>query len=423
MSNTLPRPFLTLWIGQVVSEVGSLLTGVAAAVYVFLETGSAFWLGTLTAVSAAPALLVAGFAPWIDRRSRRSVMLLADTVAAVGPATLLLLAVGGRLEIWHLLVGGAISGFGTALQMVASQAALPSLVPRDQLDRANGLRQLGPAVAIVLGPALATPLLVHGGLEAVFVVDLASFAVGIGALLLSGFRDAAPEPATDDGSWRSAWTWLHTSDPMLLWLMGATAVVNLAFAVFNVALLATGTEVVGPARVGLVLSVAGLAMIVGSIDAGRRGLHPDRIRTLCLGLGAAMVGCLIAAARPSGIALGFGCIVALGFVPKVNAAMATIYNDRVPPRMQGRVFALRGAISQILQPVGALLAGVLIVRVAEPSLDSPFVGGVFRTVVGGADRGSALTLAAVGLVLGIAALTIAVSPLRRALRATPGLHM
>ena len=399
-----------------------MLTGVAAAVYVFLETGSAFWLGALTALTAAPTLLVAVIAPWIDRRRRRSVMLLADLVAATAPATLLVLALAGELAVWHLLVGGAVSGFGTALQLVASQAALPSLVPPDQLDRANGLRQLGPAIAIVAAPALATPLLVFGGLELVFAIDLVSFGIGVAALLLSRFDDRLSANVDDDGSWRSAWTWLRRSDPALLALMLATAVVNLAFAVFNVALLATGTDVVGAGRVGLVLSAGGLAMIAGSIHAGRHGLDPDRIRSVCRGLIAAMAGCLVAAARPSGALLALGCVIALGFVPIVNATMATIYNDRVPVAMQGRVFALRGAISQVLLPVGSLMAGVVIVRVAGPALDAPLAGPVLRAAVGGDSRAAALTLAMVGLTLGAVAAGLARSPLRRAFREGPDLQ-
>ena len=164
-------------------------------------------------------------------------------------------------------------------------------------------------------------------------------------------------------------------------------------------------------------------MIGGSLIAGQRGLHPDRIRTLSRGLVAAMLGCLIGALRPSGLLLAAGCVVALGFVPFVNAAMATIYNDRVPPPMQGRVFALRGAVSQVLQPIGALVAGLIISGVAGPALEAPVLGDVLRPAVGGTGRGAALTLAGVGVSLGLVAVALGRSRLRDELRAGSRLHV
>ncbi len=417
--NRLPRPFLVIWAGQTVSEIGSMLTSVAVAVFVFIETGSAIWLGALSALTAAPTIAVAWFAPFIDRRGRRVSMLLADLLAATAPATLILLAAAGHLDVWHLAVGGMVSGFGTALQLAASQAALPSLVPGEAFDRANGLRQLGPAASMVIGPAAATPLLIHGGIELVLLVDLATFLVGFTAVALTRFAETAPATPEDDGSRRAAWIWLRDHDPALLTLMAATAVINLAFAFFNVGMLATAITTVGPARMGTIVSIGGAAMIAGSLVAGARPAGPDRIRTLAMGLGVAAVGCAVAASRPAGLAIGLGVAITLAFIPMVNAAMATIYNDRVPTRMQGRVFALRGAVGQLLQPVGSLAAGIVIAEVASPALDAdgPLTSLLRALIGGGPERGSALILLAVALVLASLGWAMAGSQIRSELGA------
>src|SRR5262245_55238304 len=112
------------------------MSAIGVAVYVFLETGSAVWLGALSALAAVPAICVGPFAGVIDRHSRRTVMLAADAFAAIGPAVALVLALSGRLEVWHLALAGFLASLGNAAQMPAAQAAVPLLVTPDALGRA-----------------------------------------------------------------------------------------------------------------------------------------------------------------------------------------------------------------------------------------------------------------------------------------------
>lgn len=416
-----PR-FLRIWAGQTVSEIGSMLTGVAAAVFVFVETGNALWLGLLTAAASLPFLLVGLSASLIDRYPRRAVMIAADLIAAIGPVFALIMAAIGALSVGHLVVAGFIGGLGTAVQMAASQAAIPALVQPDAIDRANALQQIGPALGIVIGPMVATPVLVHAGIEAVLVVDLISFVIGVAAVVITPFVDApvraGPGDAdpgggvvegADDGSWRYSVGWLWGEGRPLLVLMVMGSVINFTLAWYNLALLATATAVVGAARTGLVLGVGGLSMLVGSVVGVKQGLARDRIRILVVGLVGVATGGVLSGSRPHPVALCIGVVVALGLIPAVNAAGATLYNERTPPGMQGRVFAIRGAAGQALQPIGSLLAGAVIARIATPLMGP---GGGLESSVGrligtGTDRGSALVLVVVGLVL--AGMAVAVS--------------
>ena len=142
-------------------------------------------------------------------------------------------------------------------------------------------------------------------------------------------------------------------------------------------------------------------MLIGTIVLGSMGVARRRVRTFGLALVVTGVGCGVAAARPQFALLIVGVVVALGMVPAVSAAVATIYHEWVPPRMQGRVFGLRAAIGRGLEPLGALTAGILIATVAEPAMAEGEVGGrtIGRVIGAGVDRGAAAVLAAVGVSL------------------------
>ena len=127
------------------------------------------------AVTSAPFLVVAPFLARFDRRSRRSMLLAGDCLAASGPVLALALALSGRLAVWHLVVAGLLSGIGNAVQTPAASAVVPALMTvgsdsPELLARANGLFQLGPAAGIVIGPAVATPLVAWFGVQAVLLL-------------------------------------------------------------------------------------------------------------------------------------------------------------------------------------------------------------------------------------------------------------
>lgn len=406
MSAALGRRFLTVWFGQSLSLIGSAVSGIGVAVWVFLETGSAAWLGALAALAALPALLAGPFLPVVDRLPRRRMMIVADTVASVGTIVALALAVAGRLEVWHLVVAAFVGGIGSAFQFPAFQASVPLLVEPDALGRANGLNQFGPALGIVVGPVIATPLVAWWGITAVLVVDVVTFLVAIACTALTRFPGDDPagratDGAVDDGSWRSVVAWLRADGRPLVVLLAVMAITNFVLAFFNVAIISLATIVGGTARAGLVIGAGGLAMLVGTIVLGQRGIARRRVRTLAVALAATGVGCVIAALRPSFVVLVAGVVVALGMVPAVNAAVATIYHERVPPRMHGRMFGLRAAIGRGLEPLGAITAGVVIATVAEPAMaDGAFGADTIGRLIGvGSERGPAAVLALIGIAL------------------------
>lgn len=405
--------FWRIWATQTMSIVGSTLSGVGVAVYVYVATGDARWLGVLAALSAVPYLLVAPLLGRLDRFTRRSMLVVGDCLAAVGPVVALAIAAVGRLEVWHLAVAGFLTGVGNAVQTPASNAVVPALVPgadAERLARANGLFQIGPAAGIVFGPALATPLVAWWGVEAVLVVDVVTFAIAVATTATTRFAESpvvdARATGADDGSWTVAVKWLRGPGRALLVLLVAMGAVNFLLAFFNVALLAVATDVGGPALAGTAVALGGVAMILGSLATGVVGVARRPVRLFGWALATTGAGAVVASLRPSFSLVVVGVVIALAPVTLVNAGVATLFQTRVPATMHGRVFAVRSSIARSLDPVGAALAGFVIADVAAPTMVDGGVGaGVFGRVVSvGAERGAALVLLWVGLgLIGVAA--------------------
>ena len=418
LSRPLGAAFWRIWTAQTVSTLGSSVAGFGIAVHVFLDSGNAMWLGLLMAAASLPFVVLAPLLGRIDRFERRTVMITGDLIAAVGTIAALAFAVSGKLEAWHLVIAAIIGGIGTAIQMPAAQAAIPALVGPDQLDRANGLGQIGPAGGIVAAPVIATVLVAQWGIMAVLIVDVITFAIAVAATALTPFRShldehlpAAADAASDSAHPVTGWTpvidWMRASGRGIAALMAVSATVNLCLGFFNVALVAVVASI-DEHWAGLPLAVGGSAMIGASVVIGQQGLPERRVPAITLGVFMLAAGCAICGLRPSLAVVAIGSAIALAAVPIVSSAASTMMHERVPAALQGRMFALRGGISRSLDPLGAVVAGIVISVIAEPAMSQ---GGALDRTFGrvlstGDGRGAALVMIFVGLGLAVIAAAV-----------------
>lgn len=137
------RNFIILWLGQIVSTIGSQMTNFAVRVWVWELTGSATALSLIGLAILIPRVISSLYAGIIvDRYSRKVLMMLGDTVAAVSTVVLALLYFNDQLQIWHFYVTGAVNSCFGQLQNLAYSSSIATLVPKEQYTRATSM---GPA--------------------------------------------------------------------------------------------------------------------------------------------------------------------------------------------------------------------------------------------------------------------------------------
>ncbi|HYW06134.1 MAG TPA: MFS transporter, partial [Longimicrobium sp.] len=99
------RAFFVIWLGQVVSTIGSSLTGFVLGVWVYRQTGSATQFALIAACSTLPAILLGPVAgALVDRHDRRRIMIAADCGAALSTVAVAILYSAGTLQVWHIWV-------------------------------------------------------------------------------------------------------------------------------------------------------------------------------------------------------------------------------------------------------------------------------------------------------------------------------
>jgi len=177
--------FSRFWAGQVVSSLGSSFTSFAIPLLVFVLTGSALDLGLATAATFLPypllGLVVGALA---DRLDRKRLMIAADLMRASTIASVALLASVDSLSMWWIVSCAFVASTFTIAFESAAAAAVPSLVDRGELVRANGRVHAGDAAAQVVGPLLAGAVVLIAPVEVVLFADSATFLISAVSLAL-----------------------------------------------------------------------------------------------------------------------------------------------------------------------------------------------------------------------------------------------
>lgn len=390
------RAFGLMWFGQLISLVGSGLTRFALGVWVYQRTGSATDFALITLCAFLPGLLAAPLAgALVDRSDRRWVLFWSDLGPAVGTLAIVLLLRADALQVWHIYAVAAIGSVFSTFQWPAYQAATTLLVPKRHLGRANGMLQLGMAAAEVVAPVLAGLLISVVGLAGVVAIDLFSFLFAASMLLLVRIPKPADSGAGRKGSLLSesmyGWTFIRER-PGLLGLLLFFAMNNVVASIASVLITPLVLSFTTPAVLGSVLAASSTGLVLGGLVMTVTGGPRPRINGV-LGFGLlSALALAVVGLQPNPVLIAAGLFVIMFSGPLINGSSQAIWQVKVPPDVQGRVFAVRRLIAQFTVPLGFLSAGPLADFVFKPLLlpGGPLAGSVGRVLGVGPGRGIGL---------------------------------
>jgi MFS family permease len=398
------RVFILIWFGQLISLIGSGLTGFALSVWVYQRTGSVTQFALISLSTTLPRIVISPLAgALIDRWNRRWIMIFSDSGAGLSTLVIAFPLATGCLEIWHIyLVTAAISTF-SAFQLPAYSAATTLLVPKQHLDRANGMIQMGVGVAQLISPVLGGVLLATIQLPGVILLDCATFLFALVTLLSIRFPKAKTTAAGEAGKGSllretiCGWTYI-SARPGLLGLLIFLAASNLLVGVVSVLATPLVLSFASPAVLGTILSISGSGMLMGSLVTIACGGPQHRINIVFCFMLLSGLCILVAGLRPCVPLFTLAAFLFFLGLPLINASTQVIFQKKVPPDVQGRVFAFNGAIAGASLPLASVVAGPLADQVFEPLMttNGPLAGSIGRIIGVGPGRGIGLLFIVIG---------------------------
>lgn len=399
--------FTLIWIGQLVSLFGSAMSRFAVGVWVYQESGRVMEYSWIFVSASLPTILLSPVAGAIvDRFDRRRLLLVSDAIAATSTGALLMLTLTGSLEVWQIYVLNVVSAAADAFQVPALSASTTLLVPKRHLARASGAVQVGFALTQIGAPVLAGGFLATMGLAGLLKADLATFVVAAVTLLLVRIpvaRRSAEGERARGSLWSESifgWHYLRRR-PGLLALLTLFACTNFANGVLNVLITPLVLSFASPEVLGRVLGFAGAGMLLGSVFITIWGGPKRPIPGIFAFLVGSTLVLLLGGVEPSAVLVSCAAFVFLSSMPVVNSISQALWQRKVEPDLQGRVFAFRRAVATATMPISYLLAGPLADFVFEPLMaeGGPLANSLGRVIGTGEGRGLGLMILALGAFL------------------------
>ncbi len=385
------KRFIVFFSGQSASLLGSELVQFALIWWLTANGGSATSLATAALAGLLPTVVLGPFAGAIvDRRDRRTVMMVADGAIALATLSLAFVFAAGTARPGHVYAALFVRSLFGAFHWPAMQASVAALVSERNLSRAAGANQALRGIASIAMPPLGALLVSIAPISAVLAIDIGTAVLAVATLAAVPIPRPAPvpgsgEPASLLSEMREGGRYVARRPGLSILIVLIAALHFLAAPAFAlVPVAATRKFGGGPAALAWLQSAAGFGMALGGLILGLWGGFRRRVVTVLVGI-AAIGACLLA----------FGALPQAAFVPAVaavlgaglSASMAVgsfqaIQQAVVPPGLRGRVFALSRSGIDAMSPLGLVAAGPLADRFG---LDAWYlVTGVAMAVMAGA---------------------------------------
>ena len=308
--------FTIVWFGQVISLMGSAMSGFALTIWAWQITGQATALALMGFFSFGPTVLFSPIAgALVDRWNKKLVMMISDLAAGLSTIAILILYTSGHLQIWHMYVAGAFSGFFQAFQWPAYSSAISVMVPKAQYTRAAGMMSLAEWGSGIFAPVLAGALIGLIGIGPILWIDIATFIFAITALLIERHRGedfqirnmaSIIETATET---QNTMTILLGSIAAISLLVGGIGVMNIMLVSVTERTREIGIRMATGARMRNILQQFLIESLVVSALGGLIGV----VAGLGVAAGIETLGTPVQYALPP-VLLAFGCAFATGLV-------------------------------------------------------------------------------------------------------------
>lgn len=365
----LPAAFQRLaWSNLAAQSAEQISLAAAPLVAVFALGATARDTGLLQTAQTLPFLLLSiPLGVWADRRSRRVLMTLAESVRVIAMLGVLLLVMTHALSLPLLGALGFVAATGTVAYNVAAPSLVPSLVLREAFSQANGRLELARSLAYSAGPALGGLLV--GWIGAGWAYGCAAAASALAVVLLAGLREP-PRPAVPQRHFMLELrdgTRFVLRDALLRPILATAVFFNLGFFVLQAVYVpyAVHRLGLGASAVGVTLGAYGVGMVCGALAAPGIARRLAFGRVLIIGPSCGLLASFVMVAtlvEPSFL-LAMLSFFLLGAGPILWVVGSTTLRQAITPeRMMGRVSALVSTATYGARPLGALLGAVISAR-------------------------------------------------------------
>ena len=363
------KNFYKLWLGELISNIGSGMTAFALSVYIYEKTGSVSYVSLITLLSFMPSIILSPIGGLLaDRYDRRLLMIIGDLFSGLGLVYILWSIQAGEKSIVPIFVGIAFSSIFTSLLEPSYRATLTDILEEENYAKASGLIQAAGSAKYLISPVIAGIVLSVADIRVILLLDILTFITTCLMIFLVRKSMNSETQNYKKDSFKGLLEGLFI-------IKENRGIYSLVIIMFFVCFFMGFIQILirpmilalsNVKTAGMMESLCAVGLLIGSLWIGIAGIKKNYSKILAVACFFCGIFMSMTGMNENLAVIGISTFLFFSTLPFMNSCADVLVRVSVPNELQGRVWGLISLITQMGTVTAYIISGVMADYVFEP---------------------------------------------------------
>ena len=363
------KNFYKLWLGELISSIGSGMTAFALSVYVYKKTGSVSYVSLITLLSFMPSIVLSPIGGLLaDRYDRRLLMIIGDLFSGLGLVYILWSIQAGEKSIVPIFVGITFSSIFTSLLEPSYRATLTDILEEENYAKASGLIQAAGSAKYLISPVIAGMILSVADIRVILLLDILTFITTCLMIFLVRKSMNSEMQNYKKDSFKGLLEGLFI-------IKENRGVYSLVIIMFFVCFFMGFIQILirpmilalsSVKTAGIMESLCAVGLLIGSLWIGIAGIKKNYSKILAVACFFCGIFMSMTGVNENLNIIGISTFLFFSTLPFMNSCADVLVRVSIPNELQGRVWGLISLITQMGTVVAYIISGIMADYVFEP---------------------------------------------------------
>ena len=363
------KNFYKLWLGELISNIGSGMTAFALSVYIYEKTGSVSYVSLITLLSFMPSIILSPIGGLLaDRYDRRLLMIIGDLFSGLGLIYILWNIQAGEKNIVPIFLGITFSSIFTSLLEPSYRATLTDILDEENYAKASGLIQAAGSAKYLISPVIAGMILSVADIRVILLLDILTFITTCLMIFLVRKSMNSEMQNYKKDSFKGLLEGLFI-------IKENRGVYSLVIIMFFVCFFMGFIQILirpmilalsSVKTAGMMESLCAAGLLIGSLWIGIAGIKKNYSKILAVACFFCGIFMSMTGVNENLAIIGISTFLFFSTLPFMNSCADVLVRVSVPNELQGRVWGLISLITQMGTVAAYIISGIMADCIFEP---------------------------------------------------------
>jgi len=363
------KNFYKLWLGELISSIGSGMTAFALSVYVYKKTGSVSYVSLITLLSFMPSIVLSPIGGLLaDRYDRRLLMIIGDLFSGLGLVYILWSIQAGEKSIVPIFVGITFSSIFTSLLEPSYRATLTDILEEENYAKASGLIQVAGSAKYLISPVIAGMILSVADIRVILLLDILTFITTCLMIFLvrKSMNSETQNYKKDSFKGLLEGLFIIKENRGVYFLVIIMFFVCFFMGFIQIPIRPMILALSSVKTAGIMESLCAVGLLIGSLWIGIAGIKKNYSKILAVACFFCGIFMSMTGVNENLNIIGISTFLFFSTLPFMNSCADVLVRVSIPNELQGRVWGLISLITQMGTVVAYIISGIMADYVFEP---------------------------------------------------------